>query len=136
MNPQMQALQGIIQEYMTLASEVRNDQNLGPTTKAQVLLQMSQSLAALVPLTTNDAQAELEMKAQEHQMNLQAKQAEMGMKQQEHQMKMQHSQSENEMKLQQAQQNHANNLVQSQQSHESKLVQAQETQNSKPKGNE
>jgi hypothetical protein len=130
MNPE--ALNALIMDYMTFAAETRSDKNLNVNIKAQVMLQVAQALGTLVPLTTADnGEAELQMKAQEHQMNLEMKKAELGMKAQEHQMKMQHSQAESQMKLQQAQQNHANSLVQSQQSHESKLTQAKESAQSK-----
>jgi hypothetical protein len=125
--PQQQPLtiEQVIQAYMQTALAVQGDPNLNLQVKSQAMLQMAQALSTLVPLTTADnGQAELQMKAQEHQMNLAMKQKELEMKQQEHVMKLQHSQAENEMKLQQAQQNHANSLVQSQQSHQVKLQQS------------
>jgi hypothetical protein len=126
MNPQ--ALAGLLMEYMEFTSEVRNDANLGPNVKSQIMLQMAQALSSLVPLVNDDGgQAELKMKAQEHQMNLEVKRAELGFKQQEHAMKMQHSQAENEMKLQQARLDHASKIMQSQEAHESKLAQQKES---------
>lgn len=132
MNPELLTIEQVIQAYMQNALAVQADQNLNLQVKSQAMLQMAQALSALVPLTTNNAEAELQMKAQEHQMNLQMKQAELGMKQQEHALKLQHSQAENEMKLQQSQQNHAASLIQSQQSHQTKLAQVQESAQSKP----
>jgi hypothetical protein len=120
----------VIQAYMQNALDIQS-QNLDVPVKAQAMLQMAQALNYLVPLATNNQQAELEMKAQEHQMNLQSKQAELAMKQQEHEMKLAHSQQENAMKLQQAQDHHANSLVQSQQSHATKLEQMKSVQSSK-----
>jgi hypothetical protein len=126
MNPEEQGLtiEQVIQAYMQHALQVQGDPQLNLQVKSQAMLQTAQALGTLVPLTTNNAQAELQMKAQEHQMNLQMKQAELGMKQQEHAMKMEHSQTENEMKLQQAQQNHESKLVQGVQSHQVKLQQS------------
>jgi len=134
MNPELLTLEQVIQAYMQNALAVQADQNLNLQVKSQAMLQMAQALGTLVPLTTADnGQAELQMKAQEHQMNLEMKQAELGMKQQEHAMKLQHSQSENEMKLTQARDNHVLSLAQNQESHQTKLSQAQQTAQSKPK---
>ena len=137
MNPELLTLEQVIQAYMQNALAVQADTNLNLQVKSQAMLQMAQALGTLVPLTTADnGQAELQMKAQEHQMNLEMKQAELGMKQQEHAMKLQHSQAENEMKITQARDNHVLSLAQNQESHQTKLTQAQEAQKSKPKGNE
>ena len=134
MNPELLTLEQVIQAYMQNALAIQGDTNLNLQVKSQAMLQMAQALGTLVPLTTADnGQAELQMKAQEHQMNLEMKQAELGMKQQEHAMKLQHSQAENSLKLQQTQQNHENSLVQSQQSHQTKLAQAQQSAQAKPK---
>jgi hypothetical protein len=129
MNPEQEliTLEQVIQAYMQNALAVKASQQLNLDVKSQAMLQMAQALGTLVPLTTADnGQAELQMKAQEHQMNLAMKQEEMKMKAQEHAMKLQHSQAENEMKLQQSQQNHEASLVQSQQSHQTKLAQTQQ----------
>lgn len=132
MNPELLTIEQVIQAYMQNALAVQADPNLNLQVKSQAMLQMAQALGTLVPLTTNDnGQAELQMKSQEHQMNLEMKQAELQMKAQEHQMKMQHSQAENEMKLQQAQDNHESKLIQGQQSHETKLTQAKESTKAK-----
>jgi hypothetical protein len=127
MNPEL-TIDQVIQAYMQNALEVKDDTILNLEKKSQAMLQMAQALNYLVPLATNNQAAELQMKAQEHQMTLSVKQQELEMKQQEHQMKLQQSQDNHQQKLQQASDNHQNSLVQSQQAHESRLVQQQQTQ--------
>jgi hypothetical protein len=127
MNPEL-TIDQVIQAYMENALDVKNDTILNLEKKSQAMLQMAQALNYLVPLATNNQEAELQMKAQEHEMTLSVKQQELQMKQQEHQMKLQQSQDNHQQKLQQASDNHQNSLVQSQQAHESRLVQQQQAQ--------
>lgn len=117
MNP---LLEQLIAQYIQYASSIVQNQNLGDNVKPDMLLKMAQSLNTLVPLGTQgqDKQVELELKAREHQMTLQAKQAELEFKAQEHGMKMR-----------QAQENHEHSLVRGQQAHQMKLA-----QQNKPKG--
>ena len=124
--PPQVTLEQVIAEYMDFAVSVKNDPNLNLDKKSQAMLQTAQALATLVPLASNDKEAELQLKAKEHEMNMQSKQQEMAMKRDEHLMKLQQSQADHNMKLQHAQENHQNSLVQSQQSHETKLKQANE----------
>lgn len=109
MNPELLTIDQVIQAYMQHALMVQGDQMLNIDKKSQAMLQMAQALNYLVPLATNDSEAELEMKTREHQMNLQAKQQELEFKQQEH-----------IMKLQQSQETHAAKLIQSQQAAKAK----------------
>jgi hypothetical protein len=128
MNPEL-TIDQVIQAYMQNALEVQGDTILNLEKKSQAMLQMAQALNYLVPLATNNQAAELQMKAQEHEMTLSVKQQELQMKQQEHQMKLQQSQDNHQQKLQQTQDNHQNSLVQSQQAHETKLSQQKQAVN-------
>jgi hypothetical protein len=87
--PQQISIDQVIQAYMQYALTVQGDQILHIDKKSQAMLQMAQALSYLVPLATNDSEAELAMKQQEHDMTLQQKQAEIEFKHQEHLMKMQ-----------------------------------------------
>jgi hypothetical protein len=127
MNPEL-TIDQVIQAYMEHALAVKESTMLNLDKQSQAMLQMAQALNYLVPLATNNQAAELQMKAQEHQMTLSIKQQELEMKQQEHQMKLQQSQDNHQQKLQQTNDNHQNSLVQSQQAHESRLVQQQQAQ--------
>lgn len=102
--PQPVTIDQVIQAYMQHAMSIQGDQMLNTEKKSQAMYQLAQALNVLVPLATQDGQAELQMKAESHQMDLQAKQAEMEFKQQEH-----------VMKLQQAQEKHSLGLVMQQQ---------------------
>jgi hypothetical protein len=118
-------IEQLIAEYVDFTLQTKNDPILDVNVKSDIMQKMAGALAHLVPLVTNDGQAELQMKQQEHAMTLEMKQQEMAMKQQEHEMKLQQSQADHQLKLRQSQINHTNTLVQSQQSHETKLKQAQ-----------
>jgi hypothetical protein len=109
--PQQLTIDQVIQAYMQHALTVQGDQMLNVDKKSQAMLQMAQALSYLVPLATNDSEAELQMKAQEHQMNLQAKQAEIEFKHQEHAMKMQQADDKHRQSLVMQQQK-ANNQQQ------------------------
>lgn len=104
----------LVAEYVDFALQVKNDPNLNRDVKSQIMLQQAQALAQLVPLM-NGQEAELQMKQQEHAMNIEMKQQELAFKREEHQMKLQQSQSSHMMKLQQAQESHQSALVQSEQ---------------------
>jgi hypothetical protein len=116
-------IEQLIAEYVDFTLQTKNDPVLDVNVKSDIMQKMAASLAQLVPLVTNDGQAELQMKQQEHAMTLEMKQAELQFKQQEHAMKMQQSQADHQLKLRQSQDNHSNSLVQSQQSHEAKIKQ-------------
>jgi hypothetical protein len=117
------SVQAVLLEYLDYAITIKESPILGDPVKAQIMLQMAQAINYLAPLAQDDKGQELQLKAEEHQMNLQAKQQELAMKEQEHEMKLQHQQNDHALKLQQAQDNHRNSLVQGQQSHEMKLSQ-------------
>jgi hypothetical protein len=106
-------IEQLIAEYVDFTLQIKNDEMLDKNVKSDIMQKMAGSLAQLVPLVTNDGQAELQMRQQEHAMTLEMKQQELAFKQQEHAMKLQQSQTDHQLKL-----------GQSQQSHEAKLKQA------------
>jgi hypothetical protein len=105
-------IEQLIAEYVDFTLQTKNDPVLDVNVKSDIMQKMAGALAQLVPLVTNDGQAELQMKQQEHAMTLEMKQAELQFKQQEHAMKMQQSQADHQLKLGQSQQSHEEKLKQ------------------------
>lgn len=135
MNPELLTLEQVIQVYMQNALAIQADPQLNLQVKSQAMLQMAQALGTLVPLTTNDGQAELQLKAQEHQMNLTVKQEELKMKQQEHQFNLQAAAQKHQLDLETAARKHQTDTVIKTQQAEQKAKQAEAQAQAKAKQN-
>jgi hypothetical protein len=125
----MDALKEVAFLACDIYTEFAKNQELDVLTKASALSQMSQSIGNIFgilnqPSPEQDLQikaAELQMKAQEHQLNLEAKQQEMQFKAQESNQKLQQKEIENRM-----------NIIHKQQGHEQSLQQKKEAQKQTP----
>jgi hypothetical protein len=133
----MDALKEVAFLACDIYTEFAKNQELDVLTKASALSQMSQSIGNIFgilnqPSPQQDLQikaAELQMKAQEHQLNLEAKQQEMQFKAQESNQKLQQKEIENRMNIIHKQQGHEQSL---QQKKEAQKQTSQQKQGNKP----
>lgn len=138
----MMLIEEVITAYAQFALTIASAEDLDKPVQSKIMAEQATALSTLVPLLKDDSQmelmkaeAELELKREEMNMNMQMKQEEMQMKQQEHEMNLQFKQSDNQLKLQQSQENHQHNLVQSQEQHQNQMEQQKQAAQLKQSSN-